>query len=94
MDATLLGPTNTRGSRIIASDADGNRVSISYPSAYSSDTAHEIAAYMLMEKMDWPNELIGGGYAHDNYWVMVPRIGKAPAVYLEFLKAYKADRAA
>ncbi len=88
-----VGPTNTRGSRIVATDADGNKVSISYPSAYSSETAHEIAAYLLMEKMGWPNALIGGGFKNDNYWVMLPREDRsAESVHTQFLAAYKAAR--
>lgn len=67
------GPTNTRGSRIVASDGDHNRISIPYPHDLTSDDAHEKAAYALMAKMNWPNTLIGGGFANDNYWVMIPR---------------------
>jgi hypothetical protein len=78
------GPTNTKGSKIIASDADGNRVSISYPHQLNSDDAHELAAYRLMEKMGWTNELIGGGFGPDTFFVMVPTLkGQKPA-YADF----------
>jgi hypothetical protein len=66
------GPTNTRGSRIHATDADGNRVSISYPYHLNSGEASMLAAYRLMQKMRWPNELVSGGFGHDEYWVMLP----------------------
>jgi hypothetical protein len=67
------GPTNTRGSRIIASDSDGNRAVMSYQHQYNSDELHRMAAQKLMDKMGWPNEIIGGGFGHDNYWVMLPK---------------------
>lgn len=64
------GPTNTRGSRIHATDGDGNRATVSY--SHGSRDMHELAAYSLMRKMGWSNPLIGGGFGNDNYWVMVP----------------------
>ena len=61
------GPTNTRGSRITASDEDGNRVSIPYPYELSGEAVHRKAADRLCEKMAWTGELVGGamknGYA-------------------------------
>jgi len=67
------GPTNTRGSRISATDSDGNRVTISYDYSLNSDKLHEKAAYTLMEKMMWPNEVVGGGFGSDTFWIMLPR---------------------
>lgn len=55
------GATNTRGSRISATDSDKNRVSISYPHELNSDKAHALAAKTLCEKMNWHGEMIGGG---------------------------------
>ena len=66
------GPTNTRGSRIVASDGDHNSISISYPHGLDSDKGHELAAYLLMQKMGWANKIIGGGFRHDMYWTMLP----------------------
>jgi hypothetical protein len=61
------GPTNTRGSRISASDEDGNRVSIPYPHELSGEKVHRKAADALCEKMNWKGEMVGGamkkGYA-------------------------------
>jgi hypothetical protein len=54
------GPTNTRGSRIIASDEDGNKVTISYPYELSGEDCHRKAADALCAKMGWTGELIGG----------------------------------
>jgi len=70
------GPTDTRGSRFTATDSDGNRVTISYDYSLNADANHEKAAYSLMRKMGWGNQLIGGGFGHDQYWVMVTVIGR------------------
>lgn len=55
------GPTNTRGSRISASDSDNNRVTISYPYELSGEAVHRKAAEALCSKMGWDGELIAGG---------------------------------
>ena len=80
------GATNTKGSKIVASDGDRNSISISYPHGLNSDEAHELAAYLLMQKMQWPNQLIGGGFQNDYYWTMVPMVERSgkPA-YADFL---------
>mgnify|MGYP001596465819 CR=1 FL=1 len=58
---TYHGPTNTRGSRIIATDGDRNRISIPYPYELSGEACHRKAAEALKDKMGWKGELIGGG---------------------------------
>ena len=62
-----IGPTNSRGTRIIASDEDGNRIIIGYPYELSGIAAHAKAARALCDKMKWDGKLIGGamknGYA-------------------------------
>jgi hypothetical protein len=72
------GPTSSRGSRIHATDADQNHTSIPYPSWLSRDDAHAYAAYTLMKKMHWPNELYGGSFGVDMYWVMSPKENREP----------------
>ena len=54
------GPTDTRGSRITASDSDGNRVSIPYPYELSGEECHRKAARRLCQKMGWKGRLTGG----------------------------------
>ena len=54
------GPTNARGSRISASDEDGNKITISYPYELSGEAVHRKAAEALCEKMEWTGNLIGG----------------------------------
>jgi hypothetical protein len=80
------GATNFRGSRIVASDGDKNSISISYPHELNADEAHELVAYLLMQKMNWPNQLIGGGFKNDMYWTMIPVIERnAVPAYKTFL---------
>jgi hypothetical protein len=54
------GATDTRGSRLSATDSDGNRVSIPYPHEFSGEECHLQAAFALCRKMDWTGELYGG----------------------------------
>jgi hypothetical protein len=65
---TYHGPTNTRGSRITASDEDGNRITIAYPYELSGAEVHVKAARALCDKMKWKGNLVSGstkhGYAH------------------------------
>jgi hypothetical protein len=56
------GPTDYKGSRISASDQDGNRVTISYPYELSGEDVHRKAAEALCAKMNWTGTLIGGSY--------------------------------
>lgn len=54
------GATNTRGSRITASDQDGNKCTIPYPHELSGEAVHRKAADALCKKMGWAGELVGG----------------------------------
>jgi len=65
------GPTNTRGSRITASDLDGNRITISYPHELSGEAVYRAAAEALREKMGWKGELIGGAVKDGYVFVFV-----------------------
>lgn len=68
------GATNTRGSVIIASDSDNNRVSIPYPHELNSDDAHRKAAESLRDKMGWKGELIEGGTKTGRVFVFLPTL--------------------
>jgi len=56
-----LGATNTKGSRIKASDSDRNSITISYPYELSGEAVFKAAAVKLCEKMNWSTDLLGGG---------------------------------
>jgi hypothetical protein len=66
------GPTNSRGSRIIASDEDGNRLVLPYPHELSGEAVHRAAAEALRDKMHWSGELIGGGIKGGYAFVFLP----------------------
>lgn len=69
-----LGPTNYRGSRIKASDEDGNAITIGYPhEAGMGEPAHRVAAEALQRKMGWDGELVGGSLKDSYVFVMLPR---------------------
>jgi hypothetical protein len=66
------GPTTTKGAKIVASDDDGNRVSISYSYGLSGEAAHRKAADALCTKMHWKGEIIGGSLRDGYVFVFVP----------------------
>ena len=73
-----LGPTNFKGSRIVASDGDGNRIVVSLDSALGSEENHEAAAAKLCEKMGWAWKLESGWLRAGEYvHVFVGKKGRA-----------------
>ena len=54
------GPSATKGSRISATDNDGNRVMISKDLSMSDDGGHADAARALCRKMNWHGEMVTG----------------------------------
>lgn len=65
------GPTNARGARIIASDEDGNRVTLPYDHALNSNDMHASAARALANKMHWHGTLAQGSLAKGYVFVWV-----------------------
>ena len=63
------GPCNVRGSRISASDLDGNRVFMSLDPALNSDDNHKAAVVALCKKMKWTGKLYRGEIAKCSVWV-------------------------
>ena len=67
IETHYVGPANVRGSRIVADDGDGNRVTIPYPHELSGEAVHRKAAIALIKKMGWFGTIYGGatkrGYA-------------------------------
>ncbi len=62
-----LGPTNTRGSRIVAWVEGGHRVIIPYPHELSGEEVHKAAALALCQMLGWTHELVGGGLPNGDY---------------------------
>lgn len=67
-----FGPTNTRGSRIKATDGDRCSITIPYPHELDSEEAHRKAAEALRDKMKWKGELIAGWIKNDCVFVFKP----------------------
>ena len=70
------GPGNVKGSRISASDCDGNRIIMSYASENTSEENHRDAALALIHKMGWDKSkgykgIIGGSLKNSMVWVFV-----------------------
>ena len=66
-----LGPTNTKGSRIVATDEDGNRVIISSGGADSVENNHRRAAEALCAKMNWTGKMVSGSLKNGYVFVFV-----------------------
>lgn len=67
------GPTSARGSRIVADDGDGNKVTISYPYEESNEMdAHAKAALALCQKMGWHGRLYAGAARNGYVFVFEP----------------------
>lgn len=64
-----LPATNNKGSRIKATDFDGNTLTISYPGEYDTEKAHRVVAEGLRDKMGWAGDLAAG--ATDKGYVFV-----------------------
>ena len=62
------GPTNTKGSRIVAS-ANGHRLTIGVDNAVSVEDNHANAAKELARKLKWTGRLIGGHTNRGMVWV-------------------------
>lgn len=56
-----VGPTNTKGGRIIASTESGIRHTISYPHELTEEAGHRKAAQELSDKLNWSGKLVAGG---------------------------------
>ena len=58
-----FGPTNSRGSRIKASDGDGNTITVSREDALSIDANRDAAAVALCVKMGWHGHNLMSGWS-------------------------------
>lgn len=80
------GPTDTRGSRISATDEDGNRVSISYDHAKNTDGNHDAAALALCAEMGWGGRLVRGWLRDCAVYTFDPAVSRRdqmPAIVAE-----------
>lgn len=68
-----IAATNTRPSRIKASDEDGNTITIPYDHSLSHDQRYAKAAVALCEKMGWGTNLVGGSIKNGYVFVTLPK---------------------
>ena len=74
--------TNTRGSRIKASDECGNSITISYPHELNGgEDTHRAAADALMKKMNWAGRLVCGSLKNNYVFVIVRDYDKIEDIY-------------
>ncbi|RPJ26018.1 MAG: hypothetical protein EHM35_15200 [Planctomycetaceae bacterium] len=66
-----LGPTDTKGIRIKASDSDNNSVTIHVDNSLNSEQNHYHAAEELCRKMKWSGTYAGGHTKHGMVWVCI-----------------------
>ena len=64
-----IGPTDTKPSRIVATTANGQRVTVSYDNA--SRNPHRDAALALCKKVGWTGTLAEGGTKEGSVFVFV-----------------------
>ena len=55
------GPTDRRGSRIIATTASGVRATVPYDQELDTFEAHRKGALELQKKLGWKGNYVGGG---------------------------------
>ena len=80
-----IGPGNVRGSRVKATDSDGNNVTLSSDHALNPEENHREACRALCHKMDWEGTLIGGHLKTGMAWVFQ---GSTPCVVFNCLKPH------
>lgn len=74
----FVGPTNSRGSRVIADAGDRqSTVTVSWDHALNSEQNHAAAALAVVNKMGWNTEyhtpITGGQHGNAYYWVFTPK---------------------
>ena len=65
--ARYLGPTDYRGSRIVATAEGGHRLTISYPYELSGEAVYRAAAEALRDRAGWAGKLDGGQLPNGDY---------------------------
>lgn len=73
----ILAPTNTKGSRIVADDHDGNRLIMPLRHELPQEKAHYRVVKALCEKMGWNDarSLVYGYLGDRMVWVWPDRTG-------------------
>lgn len=67
----FVGPTNVRGSRVVADAGDKRRLIVSWDHSLNSENNHRAAALALRDKLGWTGDLVGGWHENIGLWVFV-----------------------
>ena len=77
IEVKFLPAQNVRGSRLKATDGDGNSKTISYPDdKRMGEEAHFEAVKALCAKMEWDGEVICGWLGNRSVWVFTNSFDK------------------
>ena len=71
------GATDHKGSRISASDEDGNKITIPYPYELSGEECHRAAAEALCAKMQWAGDMVCGSLKNNYVFVFTGPIKRS-----------------
>lgn len=71
IETHYLSPTNTKGSRVVATAQTGNRVVLACDSSVSNGINHARAAKLLRSKLHWEGTMVGGGTKNGMAWVFI-----------------------
>jgi hypothetical protein len=63
IETRYVGPTNHRGSRIIATTPGGHKLTHAWNYEFNIEANHYAAAEALRAKLDWPSIKAGGSTA-------------------------------
>lgn len=66
-----LGPTDSKGSRIVATAGDSARITIPYRHNLSAEENHKAAAEALVAEMGWSGDMVAGTTARGMVFVFV-----------------------
>ena len=66
---TVYGPTNVNGTRISATDEDGNRVILNWDHSLDGLGNSKKAVAAFLKKLNWPGHWICGGLKNHFVWV-------------------------
>lgn len=93
IETHFVGPTNYRGSRVIAK-ADAGKLVWGWDYRLNPDENHTAAARMLAEKLGWDGVWIGGGRADrkGNVYVRMPRGYTTGEEFKDERDAFKLDK--
>jgi hypothetical protein len=71
-----LPATNTKGSRFVADDGDGNRATVGYDSALGDDERPLEAVRALCAKMNWKGRVVLGYMGHERIYTWISADGR------------------